>query len=69
MFFMVYSSFIQNYHVWLGILTMRDKLKMQESQVQNDALFQDRFVSDNPKNFMMAFETTNTKQYLEFKMF
>jgi hypothetical protein len=66
--FMIYSSFVQNYHLWLGVLRLRDRMKMHEIQVQTDAVFKDRFTYDNPANFMMSFETTNTKQYLEFRI-
>ena len=48
---------------------MRDRMKMHEKQVQTDVVFKGRFVYDNPSNFMMAFETTNTKQYLEYRIF
>jgi hypothetical protein len=69
LFFMIYSSFIQNQHIWLGLCQMRDKMKTHQNQVETDEVFKGRFVFDNPKNFMMAFETTNTKQYLEYRLF
>ena len=37
--------------------------------MESDSVFKGRFVFDNPKNFMMAFETSNTKQYLEYRLF
>ena len=43
-------------------------MKSHETQVQTDVVFKDRFNYDNPANFMMSFETTNTKQYLEFRI-
>lgn len=30
---MIYSSFVQNYHLWLGVVQMRDRMKMHEKQV------------------------------------
>jgi hypothetical protein len=67
--FLIYSSFIQNYDLWLGVLHFRDKMKMHEKKVENEFQFKGKFIGDNPNNFMMAFESTNTKQYLEYRVF
>ena len=45
----------------------KDKIQLQNKQLQSEAAFKGKFVDDNPNNFMMQFETTNTSRQLKHR--